>query len=65
MAQGCIRGVEFAKRMHMSVSAAYVLLNDPNFYPAFRIGRSIFISEAALEKWLEEQTRSQSTSKAV
>lgn len=56
MEKGCFRGNELAKRMDMSHGAAYKLMNDPSFYPAFRIGRSIFISEAAFEKWLEEQT---------
>lgn len=65
MEQTCIRINELAKRMSISRSAAYGLAHSSGFYPAFRIGKTLLVNVASLEKWLEEQTRSQSTSKAV
>lgn len=65
MEQNCIRIGELAKRMSISRSAAYDLAHSRGFYPAFRIGRTMLVNVASLEKWLEEQTCAQSTSKAV
>lgn len=56
MEQNCIRINEFAKRMSISRSAAYALANRQGFYPSFRIGKTLLVNVASLEKWLEEQT---------
>ena len=61
----CIRPSELARRLGISRNAVYDLVNRQEFYPAFRVGKSILISVPALEKWVEEQTCEQPAGKAV
>ena len=49
---------QFMEYENIGRTLAYQLVNDPSFYPAFRIGkRKILINREKLEKWNEEQTK--------
>lgn len=49
---------EVAKRLGLGRNAAYALVRTKGF-PAIRIGKHIRVPVAALERWLEEQVRTQ------
>ena len=52
----CISVPEMAARLGISRISAYQLANRADF-PTVRIGRRLLVPVAALEKWLEEQSR--------
>lgn len=52
----CLSVPELAKRLGISRVGAYQLANSAGF-PTVRIGRRLVVPVAALEKWLEEQSR--------
>lgn len=56
MNEMCITVREMGKRLSISKSAAYNLVNMERFYPAFRIGKRVLVNVEALERWMSEQT---------
>ena len=54
----CITVSELARRLGIGRSAAYALVTSAEFYPAFRLGKRVLISEEALARWVEERTDS-------
>jgi len=47
---------ELMQLLKIGRNAAYELANRPDF-PALRLGKKIRVPRAALERWLEEQTK--------
>ena len=47
---------ELAECLGISRAGAYNLMQAQDF-PSFRIGKRVLVTNAALEKWLEEQQR--------
>ena len=47
---------ELAEQIGICRVSAYKLVNDPEFYPAFRLGRKVMISKKRLQEWLDEMT---------
>ncbi len=52
----CITVVELGKMLHLSKTKAYEVVNQADFYPAFRVGKRVLVSLSALDRWLEERT---------
>ena len=52
----CITVLEMAERLKVGRSLAYQLARTASFYPAFRLGSKILISETALERWIDEHS---------
>lgn len=52
----CLTVSELSRRLGIGRNAAYALAVSDGFFPAFRIGRRLLISEDALGQWLAEQT---------
>jgi excisionase family DNA binding protein len=48
--------LEVADLLHLSRAAAYRLPLDPSF-PATRLGRTVRVERAALERWLKARTQ--------
>lgn len=44
-----------ARVLNISRNAAYALVRDPSFYPAFHMGCKLLISRDRLEEWISEQ----------
>ncbi len=44
-----------ARALSISRNAAYALVRDPSFYPAFHMGYKLLISRDRLEEWISEQ----------
>lgn len=55
----CLTVTELSQRLGIGRNAAYALAVSDGFFPAFRIGRRLIISEAALAKWLEQKTENE------
>ena len=55
MEKTCISVLEMGRRLNIARTAAYALVKQPGFYPAFRIGRRVVVSVDALERWIDEQ----------
>lgn len=51
----CINVTEMGRRLGISRSNAYELVNRADFYPAFRIGKRVLISVEALTRRIAEQ----------
>ena len=47
---------QFMEYQNIGRTTAYQLVHDPEFYPAFRIGRKILINMDKLKKWNFDQS---------
>lgn len=52
---------EMAKQLNISRTTAYNLVNQRDFYPAFRIGNRVLVSSSALSSWVQQQTEGKAT----
>lgn len=52
----CFDVRELQNRLGISRSAAYALATSSTFFPAFRVGKRVLISEDAFGIWLDRQT---------
>lgn len=52
----CFDVKELQNLLGVSRSIAYALVNDPSFYPSFRLGAKLLIRSDLFEQWLDEQT---------
>lgn len=46
---------QLADVLNISRNAAYALVHEPDFYPAFTIGRTIRVSRDSLLAWINDQ----------
>ncbi len=49
-----------AAYMNVSQTVMYALCSDPDFYPAFRIGRKVLVNKQDLDSWRAEQQKAYS-----
>lgn len=47
---------ELMALMGIGHNTAYALVHNPDFYPAFKIGRKILINTDRLQQWIDEQS---------
>ena len=48
---------ELQQELGIGRNRAYQLCQDPDFYPAFKLGRIWKVCPDALQEWIQEQTR--------
>lgn len=49
-----------ATYINVGLTVMYALCSDPDFYPAFRIGRKVLVNKQDLDSWRAEQQKAYS-----
>jgi len=51
-----VDAMQAAEMIGCGRSLIYELINRPDFYPAFRIGRKVLVNVEKLKQWIDEQS---------